>query len=172
MDPVTLLAAATAAYNGVKKAVEMGQEIQGIYSQLSTWAGHAGDLKDAIEGIENRKPGLWDKISFDKSETAEAFDLYAAKQKLKEMEEEIFHMFMYGDLCHLGLDGYREFKQMRTEIREKRKKMIIDQLKARKDFIHNVVVWSSVALISVVSISLIWWMISLINEAGKAAGKW
>ena len=55
MDPVTLLAAATAAYNGVKKAVELGREVHDIYGQLSTWAGHVGNLKDAIENIARIK---------------------------------------------------------------------------------------------------------------------
>ena len=43
MDPITILAAATAGYNGVKKAVELGREVSDIYSQLGTWAGHVGD---------------------------------------------------------------------------------------------------------------------------------
>lgn len=96
MDPVTILAAATAAYNGVKKAVELGREVSDIYSQLGTWAGHVGDLKNCIEGIEKAeaKPNIWKKITFEKSETAEAFDVFAAKQKMKEMEQEIFHMFL------------------------------------------------------------------------------
>ena len=87
MDPITLLAAATAAFNGVKKAVEVGREISDIYSQLSSWAGHVGNLQDAIRGIEEeeKNPSIWKKITFEKSETAEAFDIYAAKQKLIEM---------------------------------------------------------------------------------------
>lgn len=162
MDPLTILAAATAAYNGVKKAVELGREVQDIYGQLSTWAGHVSDLKDAIEGLENKKPGLFEKITFDKSETAEAFDLYAAKQKLKEMEDEIFHMFMYGDLCHLGIDGYREFKKMRNEIREKRKMLIENQLAARRNLIHNIKLGIIAGSVLLIGGSLLWVMIQFI----------
>lgn len=164
MDPITILAAATAAYNGVKKAVELGREVQDIYGQLSTWAGHVSDLKDAIEGMENRKPGLFEKISFDKSETAEAFDLYAAKQKLKEMEDEIFHMFLYGDLCHLGIDGYREFKKMRNEIREKRKMLIENQLAARRNLIHTIKLSIIAGSVLLISGSLLWVMIQFILD--------
>ena len=166
MDPITLLAAATAAYNGVKKAVELGREVQDIYGQLSTWAGHVGDLKDAIEGLEKSEatPSIWKKITFDKSETAEAFDLYAAKQKIKEMEEEIFHMFLYGELCHLGIDGYREFKKMRNEVREKRKKMIQNQLAARRNVIHNIRNWAIALSVLGAGSILLWVMIQFIVD--------
>ena len=166
MDPITLLAAATAAYNGVKKAVELGREVHDIYGQLSTWAGHVGDLKDAIEGLEKSEatPSIWKKITFDKSETAEAFDLYAAKQKIKEMEEEIFHMFLYGELCHLGIDGYREFKKMRNEVREKRKSMLANQIAARKNVIHNIRNWAIALSVLGAGSILLWVMIQFIVD--------
>ena len=166
MDPITLLAAATAAYNGVKKAVELGREVHDIYGQLSTWAGHVGDLKDAIEGLEKTEsmPSIWKKITFDKSETAEAFDLYAAKQKIKEMEEEIFHMFLYGELCHLGIDGYREFKKMRNEVREKRKSMLANQLAARRNVIHNIRNWAIALSVLGAGSILLWVMIQFIVD--------
>ena len=166
MDPITLLAAATAAYHGVKKAVELGREVHDIYGQLSTWAGHVGDLKDAIEGLEKSEatPSIWKKITFDKSETAEAFDLYAAKQKIKEMEEEIFHMFLYGELCHLGIDGYREFKKMRNEVREKRKSMLANQMAARRNVIHNIRNWAIALSVLGAGSILLWVMIQFIVD--------
>ena len=169
MDPITILAAATAAYNGVKKAVELGREVSDIYSQLGTWAGHVGDLKNCIEGIEKAeaKPSIWKKITFEKSETAEAFDVYAAKQKLKEMEDEIFHMFMYGDLCHLGIDGYREFKQMRKDIHDKRMKMIENQIAAKKAFIRDITNWSIISVVVFLCVFVIWITIDLIVAYAK-----
>ena len=164
MDPITILAAATAAYNGVKKAVELGREVSDIYSQLGTWAGHVGDLKSAIEGIENdqSKPSIWKKITFEKSETAEAFDVFAAKQKMKEMEDEIFHMFLYGELCHLGIDGYREFKQMRKDIHEKRAKMIQNQIAAKKAFIKKIIYGSAIVITIVLCGLIVWGTVELI----------
>jgi hypothetical protein len=169
MDPVTILAAATAAYNGVKKAVEVGREVSDIYSQLGTWAGHVGDLKNAIEGIEKSqaRPSIWKKITFEKSETAEAFDVFAAKQKMKEMEDEIFHMFMYGDLCHLGIDGYREFKQMRKDIHDKRQKMVLEQIKMRKDFIYNIKMGTVITVTAILCVLIIWGTIEIIAGNGK-----
>jgi hypothetical protein len=39
MDPITLLAAASAVWNGIKKASEFAQEAEGVWSQLSKYAG-------------------------------------------------------------------------------------------------------------------------------------
>jgi len=173
MDPITILAAATAAFNGVKKAVELGREVQDIYSQLSEWAGHVGEFHRAVVAAERpKKPGLFDKITFAKSETAEAFDVYAAKQKVIEMEKEIYHMFCYGELQHLGQDGYNEFRKMRQEIREKRDRMILTQLEDRAKFFENIKIYGLSAVIIISGSGILWWMISLVYEMGHASGKW
>jgi len=173
MDPITILAAATAAFNGVKKAVELGREVQDIYSQLSEWAGHVGEFHRAVVAAERpKKPGLFDKITFAKSETAEAFDVYAAKQKVIEMEKEIYHMFCYGELQHLGQDGYNEFRKMRQEIREKRDRMILTQLADRAKFFENIKIYGLSAVIIISGSGILWWMISLVYEMGHASGKW
>lgn len=52
------------------------------------------------------------------------------------MELGIRHEFLYGGLCHLGLDGYREFIEMRRKIRERRIKMIQEQQARRRDFVE------------------------------------
>lgn len=169
MDPITILAATTAAFEGVKKAVQLGREVTDIYTELSTWAGHVGQLKDLIE--EQKKieenPSIWKKISFNNSETSVAFDKFIAEQKIKEMEDEIFHMFVYGDLCHLGIDGYRRFKELRKEERERRERMISNQIKAKKKFISNFIIYSSVFLSTIFSVWVVWFAISLITHVGK-----
>ena len=137
MDPFTLVAAVTAAFNGVKKAVEVGKEVEGVYRQLSKWADVAGQLQDYINENANKKRGLFEKIGFDKSDTAEALDVFTAQQKLKEMEAEIYHMFTWGELNHLGVEGHREFVRLRREVREKREKMIKEQAERRRRFFEN-----------------------------------
>ena len=172
IDPVSAFAMATAAFNGIKKAVEVGREVQDIYSQLSQWAGAASDLQEFISQQENRKPGLFEKIGFGKNETAEAFDTYIAKQKIVEMEKEIYQMFIYGDLQHLGQDGYREFIQMRRNIKEKREKMIYEQMRRRQAFFRNLVNYGGSFIILVGATSLFTWIGVIVYEAGVNAGRW
>lgn len=172
MDPITIMAAATAAFNGVKKAVELGREVSDVYSQLSEWAGHVGDFHRTVAEMEIRKkkPGLFDKISFKKSETAEAFDMFAAKQKLIDMEKEIYHMFLYGELNHLGRDGYDEFRRMREEVRNKRNKMFMDQMKARKEFFDTVFMIAMVSLVILTGGFIGYLMIDYAITSAQAVG--
>ena len=172
MDPVTLLAATTAAFNGIKKAIAVGREVQDIFEQLNKWADSAGQLQDFINKSRDpnhqKKPGIFQKIGFAKSDTAEAMDIYAAQQKLREMEAEIQHMFYYGALQHLSQEGYREFIAIRKKVREEREKAIRDQAQRRKKFIENAF-WGTLLIISItVAIKFFVWF----YEYGRSAGKW
>lgn len=140
IDPVTLLATATAVFNGLKKAVEIGREAEDVFGQLGKWAGAVADLQEWIRTEEenaNKPPPLFKKLVFAKSATAEAFDTYAAKIKVAQMEEEIRHMFTLGELWWLGKDGYNEFIMMRRKIKEQREKMVYAQIRRRKKLIRN-----------------------------------
>ena len=172
MDPVTLLAATTAAFNGIKKAIAVGREVQDIFGQLNKWADSAGQLQDFINKARDpnhqKKPGLFQKIGFAKSDTAEAMDIYTAQQKLREMEAEIQHMFYYGALQHLSQEGYREFIAIRKKVREEREKAIRDQARRRKRFIENVF-WGTLLTITLaIAIKFFVWLF----EFGREAGKW
>jgi hypothetical protein len=172
IDPFTAFSVATAAFNGIKKVVEVGREVQDVYSQLSQWAGAISDLQESISQIENKKPGLFEKIGFQKSETKEAFDTFIAKQKIVEMEKEIHHMFTYGALQHLGSDGYKEFIQMRRNIKAKREKMIYEQMRAKMNFIKTVKDLILSSLILIPSIYLIYIIVIMIYDAGITSGRW
>jgi hypothetical protein len=172
MDPITLMGTVTAAFNGLKAAVKVGQEVEGVYKQLSKWADAAGQLQQLINDRKSdtgeQKHGIFEKIGFGKSETAEAFDIIIAQQKLREMDAEIYHMFYYGELQHLGAEGYSQFIQLRREIRERRERMIRDQARRRKRFIENVF-WGTMLIITLtVAIKFFAW----IFDFGREAGKW
>ena len=147
LDPISLLATATAVFNGLKKAVELGREAEDVFGQLGKWASAVSDLQEWMSGQQNIKPPLFGRIVFAKSATAEAFDEYAAQVKIREMEKTLYNWFHYGPLQHLGRDGYIEFTQMRRRIKEQREKMIYEQLRRRKRFIKNA---SDAGLIAVV----------------------
>lgn len=147
LDPISLLATATAVFNGLKKAVELGREAEDVFGQLGKWASAVSDLQEWINIETTKKPPLFKKLVFTKSATAEAFDAYAAQVKIKEMEKTLYHWFHYGALQHLGREGYLEFIQMRRRIKEQREKMIYDQMRRRKKFIKNA---SDAGLIAVV----------------------
>lgn len=172
MDPVTLLATATAAFNGIKRAVAVGKEIEGVYTQLSKWADAAGQLQAYINNSKDDngevRVGIFEKIGFKKSDTAEAFDILTMQVKLQQMEVDIREMFIYGELQHLGMEGYSQFIQLRREVREKRERMVRDQARRRKRFIENAFWGTLLAITLAFAIKFFVW----IFEFGREAGKW
>ena len=147
MDPITILAACTAVWNGIKQASEFAQEAEGVWGQLSKYVGLADQLEQHITEAKNKpqKPSLFGKLEFG-NDTQQAFDAFEAEHKLMQMEKDIRHEFLYGAFCNLeggfgGMDGYRKFLEMRRKIRADRIKMIQDQQAAEKAFWDNLILW-------------------------------
>lgn len=165
LDPVSLLATATAVFNGLKVAVEVGREAEDIFGQLGKWAGAVADLQEWMRTEEenaNKPPPLFKKLVFAKSATAEAFDAYAAKIKIAQMEEEIRHMFTLGELWWLGKEGYNEFIMMRRGIKEKREKMVYEQIRRRKKLIRMVTDYAFIGVILFTGSLILWHIIAFI----------
>lgn len=163
MDPITALATISAIWGGIKKAVEVGREVSDVWSQLSAWAQAA----DVLEQVSDRpkKPPLFKKLNFG-DDTKQAFDAYAAKVKLREMEADIRHQFLYGGLCHLGMDGLREFYNIRRKIREQRIKAIQDQRMRQQAFFEACFAGGLIIAGAAGVISILWMTIQLISNGG------
>jgi hypothetical protein len=147
MDPITLLATASAIWSGLKKASEFAQEAEGIWGQLSKYCGVADQLEQCIQQEKNKpkKLKLFQSLT-PGNDTQEAFNVFEAEHKLMQMEKDIRHEFLYGAFCNLeggfgGMDGYRKFLEMRRKIRADRIKMIQDQQAAEKEFWDNLILW-------------------------------
>jgi hypothetical protein len=70
-----------------KKGSEFAQEAEGVWSQLSKYAGLADQLEQHITTAKNKpaKPKLFGKLDLNK-DTQEAFNVFEAEHKLAEME--------------------------------------------------------------------------------------
>ena len=163
MDPITALATISAVWGGIKKAVAVGREVQDVWSQLSKWA-QAADVLEQVSD-KPKKPPLFKKLNFG-DDTKQAFDAYAAKVKLREMEADIRHQFLYGGLCHLGMDGLREFYNIRRKIREQRIKAIQDQRMRQQAFFEACFAGGLIIAGAAGVISILWMTIQLISNGG------
>jgi hypothetical protein len=150
MDPITILAACTAVWNGIKKASEFAQEAEGVWSQLSKYAGLADQLEQHITTAKNKpqKPKLFGKLDFS-SDTQQAFNAFEAEHKLMSIEKEIKHEFIYGAFADLeggygSLDGYRKFLEMRRKIRADRIRMRQEQEMMQKKFWDDMLLYGGV----------------------------
>ena len=148
MDPITLLAAASAAFNGVKQLIDHGREIEEVFGQLSKWASYTSDLQEWCRQEES-KPSIFKKLSF-KDDTSEALNVMSIRMKLAQQEKDIREMFQW-----YGPPGaYEEFIAERRRIKAQREKMIYEQARRRKEFMYLMFNISIIAL----SLGVVGWL--------------
>ena len=94
MDPITIIAGATPAFNAIKKGIQVGRELQDMHGQLSQWAGAMSDLGQAEKKVNN--PPWWKSLGG--SVEAEALQVWNAKRQAEAMRKELRdHIsFVYG----------------------------------------------------------------------------
>jgi hypothetical protein len=173
MDPITLLAAASAVWSGIKKASAFAQEAEGIWSQLSKYVGYADQLEQHITDAKNKpaKLKLFGKLEVG-NDTQEAFNAFEAEHKLMEMEKEIRHEFLYGAFCNLeggygSLDGYRKFLEMRRKIRADRIRRKQEQEMLQKKFWDDMFLYGGVSAVVVVGCLVLYFAIDFIFRYAK-----
>ena len=98
MDPITILAACTAVWNGIKKASEFAQEAEGVCSQLSKYPGLADQLHQHINTNDHQNATViinkFKKavMKNDPAQHANQFLLDCLKTKHEKMLMELEHM--------------------------------------------------------------------------------
>jgi hypothetical protein len=171
MDPITLLATASAIWSGIKKASEFAAEAEGVWGQLSKYCGVADQLEQAIQKEKSKpsKPKLFGNTA-EGNDTAEAFNAFEAEHKLRQMEADIRHEFLYGAFCNLehgfgGIDGYAKFCNMRREIRARRIKMKQEQQELEKQFWDNLILWIGGGTVIIIGAMVIYFSVmAVINR--------
>jgi hypothetical protein len=172
MDPITLLATASAIWSGLKKASEFAAEAEGVWGQLSKYCGVADQLEQVIQKEKNKpkKLKLFQSLT-PGNDTQEAFNVFEAEHKLMQMEKDIRHEFLYGAFANLeggygSMDGYRKFLEMRRKIRADRIKAKQDQEAAEKEFWDNLILWIGGGTVIVIGSMVIYATIMAIINRG------
>ena len=168
MDPITILAACPAVWNGINATSDFVGEAEGVWGQLSKFVGLADQLEQHIQEEKNKpkKPKLFQKLEFG-NDTQAAFDVFEAEHKLMQMEKEIRHEFLYGAFCNLeggygSMDGYRKFLEMRRQIRADRIKMKQDQENMEAEFWSKVQLFGGGSAIIVVGLLMLYMAVDFI----------
>jgi hypothetical protein len=150
LDPVTAFAAATSAFNFIKKAVEAGRELEDVGSQLGTWFGACADLKQAEE--ESRDPPLFKKLLHKGSVEQEALDNLMRRKKIEQQEKELRELIVY----RFGVDVYREMMEERRTIRESRDRLAAKQRRNQKKATQNLIAMLIIVAILAVPLAFAW----------------
>jgi hypothetical protein len=131
MEPLSILAAASAAVGTAKRLVEMGGDIENMIQQLGKWASYADQLRSWAGKVES-KPPLFRALNFGNA-TQEALNAVMVKNKLAAQEKEIAELLQW----HAPPGSYEAFIAERRRIRTEQNRMIYLQAQRRKAFLVN-----------------------------------
>lgn len=152
IDPISAFATATAAYNAIKKGIEIGQEIEDIASSLGRWFNACADINKADEEANN--PSLFKKLLHKSSVEQEALEALIRRKKIEEQETELRTLIVY----RFGISAYREMIEERKKITTKRRRMQVLQSQKRKQMAINTFLGASIIFLAY----LIWVISSVI----------
>ena len=156
MDPFTAMAAATSAYKGIKKAIDVGKDISSMGSTLSSWSKAVSDL-DFLEQ-KAQKPPMYKMFTNTQSD---ALEIWTQKQKLKEMREELkeYISFVYGP------SAWREIVKIEGEQRKAQR----DAVYAKKEFVDSCINGVIIGLMVLAGVGA---LIVVLYLVGAKQGKW
>ena len=145
MDPITIIATASAAYNALKKGIQIGRELQDMGGQLATWAGAISDIEFLAKKAEN--PPWW-KVGGNVQ--AEAVEIFAAKKKIQAQRDELKTYIQYA----YGQSGWEEL--MRIEAQVRKRKQATDHRRAEiKELAITVVLVTLVLMAGIAGLALL-----------------
>ena len=136
LDPITAIATATAAFNGIKKLVAAGRELEDCMGQMAQWYTALSDLSEAEKVAKN--PPLFKKLTSRKSVEQEALEIFAHRRKVAAQEKELREIILYA----YGQDAWKELIGLRRRIRLEREKAIYAQQRKRENTF-----WTAVTII-------------------------
>jgi len=156
IDPFTAMAAATTAYSGIKKAISVGREISGMAGTISQWSKAVSDLDFLEEKAKN--PPLY-KMFNDNQSTA--LDIWAQKQKLKEMREELKTHISWT----YGPSAWDEIVRIEAQQRKEQRELVYK----KQEFIDSCINWAVGIVVAMAGTAGLFLVVYLI---GKQQGKW
>lgn len=159
IDPVTALAAATAAFTTIKKGFEVGRDVESMAGDLSRWMGAVSDIKKCEE--YSKRPPLFKKLFAAGSVEEEAMQTFMAKKKAEDMRDQLKQII----ILSRGMSAWDELVRTEADIRKKRQQAIYAQQELRRKVIEIIAV---VVVVGIAATA----MGLLIYAAGVRRGLW
>ena len=157
IDPVTALAAATTAFNAIKKGFEVGRDIESMSGDLSRWMGAAADIDKSNE--YTKKPPLFKKLFASGSVEEEAMASFMAKKKAEDMRYQLKQIISFTR----GPAAWDELLATEGAIRKKRQKMIYEQKERQRKVVEIVAI---VIGVGVVGSFIVWLTAAILKSQG------
>ena len=109
------IAGAQAAYNFLKKGVQVGRDLQDMGQQLQQWANCMADI-DQAEKMADKPP--WYK-ALGGGTQAQAMEVFLARKQAQKMRDELREIISHPAI--LGPSHWQEFLRIEAEIRKQKR---------------------------------------------------
>jgi len=159
IDPVSAFVAAQTAVATIKKAMALGKDITSIIGEF----GKFFDAKDVVQKAVN------DAGKKGQSDTSKALETVMQAEQLRQYEDELKHLLMYGygqaglwDQLLLERNKIRQAKERDARELERKRKKIAKQ---RIDWAIGITIFVT---IGITLVSLVVFIMSVINSRGTA----
>ena len=128
IDPITAIAGATAAFNTLKKGIQVGKDLQDMGGTMAKWAGAVADLDFADK--QNQKPPWYKALGG--GVEAQAMEIFAAKQKAASMRAELkdYISVMYGP------SKWQEILEIEADLRKQKREHEHRQMEIKQTIIE------------------------------------
>jgi hypothetical protein len=125
MDPFTLIAGATALYNGIKGAVDSGHEMLDVAEKVGNLFARVAQITQLTSG--KKKKRLFQSQG---EYEAEAIKLYTLKQKAQKLQLDTRNLFV-------GAYGVAAWASIQKEVTEMRKQAAREAAAAQREAEEN-----------------------------------
>ena len=143
IDPITAISGATAAFNTLKKGIQVGKDLQDMGGTMAKWAGAVADLDFADK--QNQKPPWYKALGG--GVEAQAMEIFAAKQKAASMRAELkdFISVVYGP------SKWQEILEIEAKLRKQKREHEYRQMEIKQTIIE----WATGILLFIISVGLL-----------------
>jgi len=145
MDPFTLLAGATALYNGIKSAVDAGSDVIETAEKLGGLFSKVAQITQ-IASTPQKKKIFQSQADFE----AEAVKLYAAKKKANEMAFEVKNMF----IARFGPAAWDNIQREVIEMRKQAARQAAIALKEKEEMQKDLLMFAGVIGFIIVAVGV------------------
>ena len=125
LDPFTLIAGATALYNGIKGAVDSGHEMMDVAEKVGSLFGRIAQITQLTSGKRHKRL-FQSQAEFE----AEAIKLYTLKAKAQQLQLDTRNLFV-------GAYGIAAWTSIQKEVTEMRKEAARQAAIAMKEAEEN-----------------------------------
>ncbi len=159
IDPISAIGMATAAYRGIKSAIDTGKELHDMAGTLSQWAGAMSDLDFSHKQAQN--PPMFKKLFGASQIEQNALEIWGHKQKAKEMREEMkTHISFY-----YGPSAWDEIVRIEGQMRKERAREVYAAEERKQLIIEWIVGLTAAGIGGGILFGIIW-------VIGRANGAW